>query len=48
MHTEIARRLALAFVSYQGCITYETARRRRGHHAPGVYWIALAKQVCAD
>jgi hypothetical protein len=48
MHTEIARRLAFAFTSYQGRITYETARRRFGHAEPGRYWIALAEQVCAD
>jgi hypothetical protein len=48
MHTEIARRLARAFMSTQAGTSYDTARRDYGHLPPGTYWMALAEQVVAD
>jgi hypothetical protein len=48
MYVEIGRRLALAVLSYQGAITYETARKNYGSVPPGSYWINLAKRVSAD
>src|SRR5688572_12032719 len=41
MYEEMGRRFALAFISYQGRITYETARKNFGHVTPTEYWITL-------
>jgi hypothetical protein len=45
---DLAKRLALAYISHQGLISLQTAERNYGHEPVGDYWTALARQVFND
>lgn len=48
MEMEVARRLAIAWVSYVSLVSYQTAMKRYGTQPPGDYWLSLARKVLAD
>jgi hypothetical protein len=45
---ELARRLAIAYVSYFTNVSYPTTLKNYGTQPVGPYWIAVAERVCAD
>jgi len=45
---ELARYFALAFISYQTDVRFQTALKNYGQRPTGRYWLDLADQVAAD